>query len=87
MRSINMLLCLVRVVTTYNKPIITLTVGLDNLSNLLSVLEVSNNVKSYSVDTGFGFTVDKTNEDLVESYKYDFGRIDLPSFNKWIYLH
>jgi hypothetical protein len=82
-----MSLCLVRVVTTYNKPIVTLTVGFDNLSNLLSVFEVSNDVKSYSVDTGFGFTVDKNNEDLVEAYKYDLGRIDPPSFNKWVYLH
>lgn len=82
-----MSLCLVRVVTIYNKPIVTLTVGFDNLSNLLSIFEVSKDVKSYSVDSGFGFTVDKTKEDLVDLYIQSFCGIHPPSFNKWVYLH
>jgi hypothetical protein len=82
-----MSLCLVRVVTTYNKPVVNLTVGLDNLSNLLSIFELNEDVKSYSVENGFGFTVDKNDIQLINLYTQSFAGIHPPSFNKWIYLH
>ena len=80
-------LCIIRVVTKYNKPIVNLTVGLDHLSNLLSVLELSNEVASFSVENGFGFTVDKNNQELVDLYTQNFCGIYPPNFDKWKYLH
>lgn len=86
--SINMSsLCLVRVITTYNKPIVNLTVGLYSLSELLSAFELSSSVKSYSVENGFGFTVDKTNQESVDLYTQSFGGTTPSLYDKWIYLH
>lgn len=80
-------ICTVRVVTTYNKPVTSLNVTVDHLSNLLSILEASEDVKTYSVNNDFGFIVDKSNPELVELYLENFCGIHPPSFSKWKYLY